>query len=310
MVGLIFAVGLLSPLVAPQRAYAGEGGIQVYVPAVYGSLRLALVPGKGLYYLNLTAFARIKADILPSGGEVWSDLDMFLFFNTFTPLYVTGAKILGGTYFFSAGFPLVYFDVSASIADENGESIQTDDLTSLGFSDIYAIPFGLSWQNEQFHVFFYEGINIPVGKYELGNPHNIGLNHWAFDTNIGFTWMVPKSGFEIDLDVGYIFNTRNTATDYLSGQSFHLDYTLGYGGELFAAGFSGYWYQQVTGDTGTGATLGSFKGMGVGIGASASYTFQVEPEPIVLTAEWITDLKTENRWKGNWITLMLVIGII
>jgi hypothetical protein len=158
-------------------------------------------------------------------------------------------------------------------------------------------------------VFVYEGINVPIGKYTPGAPDNIGLNHWAFDTNLGFTWMIPDSDFEVDFDLGFMFNTTNPATDYKSGADVHLDYTLGYNfSEPFALGFSGYFYQQVTGDSGTGATLGDFKGQGVGIGAAGTYTFSMDPIS-ALTVTYIHDLHTENRYKGDWLTFLFAIQV-
>ncbi len=300
-------LGLLAPLLAPRPAHADEGGVQIYVPGVYGSLRMALVPGKGLYYLNLAIVSKVRAPIVASGGQEWADLDLGLFANSFTPLYVTDWKLLGGTYFFGAGLPLVYYNVDAAAGGTSGAG--TTSYSSFGMSDIYAIPIGLSWQTPRVHVFVYEGINVPVGKYTLGDPKNIGLNHWAFDTNLGLTFLFPKVNLEFDADLGYTIHTINKATDYLSGNSFHLDYTLGYGfSEAFAVGFSGYYYQQVTGDQGSGATLGDFKGMGVGIGPSATYTFGMHPIA-ALTVEWIHDLKTTNRWKGDWVTALFAIQV-
>jgi hypothetical protein len=303
---MLFLIALLS---VPQTAHADEGGLQIYVPGVYGSLRLALVPGPGLYYLNLAGYGSIGADIVPNGGKQWLDLDMWLLVNSFTPVYVTDWKLFGGTYFLGAGVPIVYYNVNAKAVEGGTEYTPGSPLTSFGLSDIYAIPIGLSWQSKEFHVFIYEGINVPVGKYSLGDPQNIGLNHWSFDTNIGFTWMFPNSPLELDIDLGYTIHTTNTATDYKSGNSVHLDYTLGYDfSEPFAAGISGYYYKQVTGDSGTGATLGDFKGMGVGIGASATYTFSMDPI-IALTVEWIHDLETENRFKGDWVTALLAVQL-
>ena len=66
------------------------------------------------------------------------------------------------------------------------------------------------------------------------------------------------------------FNTENHETDYQSGTQFHLDVTIAEHlpllGGLFGIGANGFYYQQISGDSGSGATLGDFKGRMVGIG--------------------------------------------
>jgi len=54
---------------------------------------------------------------------------------------------------------------------------------------------------------------------------------------------------------------ENTATNYKTGDEFHFEWAIGR--EIatgFVLGIVGYDYRQITGDTGSGATLGPFKG--------------------------------------------------
>jgi len=60
-------------------------------------------------------------------------------------------------------------------------------------------------------------------------------------------------------------NTENPDTDYRTGTEFHLDFMLNqFLAESFGIGFHGYYYDQLTGDSGSGAILGDFKADSVG----------------------------------------------
>ena len=77
------------------------------------------------------------------------------------------------------------------------------------------------------------------------------------------------------MSTGADFNQEKPDTDYKSGTQVHLDGTLAQhfplAGGLAGAGFSAYYYQQVTGDSGSGASLGDFKAKTVGVGPTVSY---------------------------------------
>ena len=90
----------------------------------------------------------------------------------------------------------------------------------------------------------------------------------------GLMYFGQENGIEASLFAGIDFNTENDATNYQSGTQFHLDGTLAqhfplFGG-LAGVGANGYWYEQVTGDSGAGATFGSFKARTAGLGPALS----------------------------------------
>ncbi|MBP1689094.1 MAG: protein involved in meta-pathway of phenol degradation, partial [Deltaproteobacteria bacterium] len=96
---------------------------------------------------------------------------------------------------------------------------------------------------------------------------------------------------------------ENKDTDYKSGKQFHVDGTLAqhfplFGG-LAGAGVSGYYYQQVTGDSGSGATLGDFEGRTVGVGPVVSYTKKVGGHDTVFELKWLHEVETKNRLEGD-----------
>ena len=105
-----------------------------------------------------------------------------------------------------------------------------------------------------------------------------GLGYWTFEPGLLVSYLGQKNGFEATTYIGYDFNTRNTTTDYQSGQQFHIDVTvaqhLPLGKGLIGIGANGFYVKQTTGDSGCGARLGSFEEMTTGVGPVLSYAAQ------------------------------------
>ncbi len=77
----------------------------------------------------------------------------------------------------------------------------------------------------------------------------------------------------------------NTATDYQTGIEMHFEWELAehlpFG---LSAGVGGYLYQQLTGDSGSGADLGPFIGRVASVGPVLSYTFKSGEQQVTLSA--------------------------
>ena len=102
-----------------------------------------------------------------------------------------------------------------------------------------------------------------------------GLNYWTFDPIVGAAYSNAKSGLNAAAHLGYAMNTENTDTDYKSGNILHLDAAvqqiLPLGSGFANIGAEAWYFQQVTCDSGAGATLGCFKGRTAGIGPVLGY---------------------------------------
>ncbi len=110
--------------------------------------------------------------------------------------------------------------------------------------------------------------------------------------------------------LGYAINTENNATQYKSGNILHLDtavqqiFPLGSG---FAnIGAEAWYFQQVTCDSGAGATLGCFKGRTAGIGPVLGYIQPIGKEKLLFELKWLPELDTKNRLKGDYVWLKMV----
>jgi len=98
------------------------------------------------------------------------------------------------------------------------------------------------------------------GCIQFTDGKRSGPKHLSLD---GFGWLrkLPSSR------AGFTFNWENPDTDYTTGTEFHIEWALvQHLSKTLAVGIAGYHHQQVTGDSGAGATLGDFKGRVTALG--------------------------------------------
>ena len=118
----------------------------------------------------------------------------------------------------------------------------------------FPTPLILGWHTEYFHFIGLTNVYAPVGSYNTSRILNIGLNRWAFEPNVGITFVHPKYGQEVSLFRGYTVNFRNSATDYTTGNEFHLeDSSASICPKALPWVWPGFDDQQVTNDRGAGA---------------------------------------------------------
>jgi hypothetical protein len=142
----------------------------------------------------------------------------------------------------------------------------------------------------------------------------MGFNRWAIDNAAAFTWLDPKIGLELSAMAGFTYNWENPATDYKTGTEFHVEYAAVQNfSKRFALGINGYYYDQVTGDSGPGiSTLGSFKGRVAAIGPVMNLNFQVHKIPVTANLKYFREFDVKNRLEGDsgylTITMPLSVG--
>ena len=158
------------------------------------------------------------------------------------------------------------------------------------------------------HLNFYEAIVAPTGSYDKDRNVDAGLNYWSFDSTLAATYLNMETGLEISAAAGYIYNTENDDTNYQTGQEFHLDHMLNqFFSDTFAVGLHGYYYKQITGDSGSGTFLGDFKGEAAGIGPAIMWMPKIKDRDIMISAKWLHDYYTDNRLEGDhfWLNLTM-----
>jgi hypothetical protein len=112
------------------------------------------------------------------------------------------------------------------------------------------------------------------------------------------------------LHAGYAMNTENSATQYQSGSLLHVEGViqqfLPVGSGFLTLGAEGFYFVQITGDSGTGATLGDFKGMAAGVGPVLGYIQPLGTQSLVVELKWLTEVDTKKRLEGDYLWLKMV----
>lgn len=314
----------LSALVAmivlvPLFSQAEEGGGGHYMPGATASFVDAL-PGKpGFAVANYFAYYDASMDAskrLPLGGFVTAGLDATAYADTVVALYRTPLTLLGGHYVVGMAVPYVWMEVKGHVqlTGPMGNTItKTVRDTANGFGDITVYPFMLGWTglggDLKYDVRL--GIYVPTGEYKKGDLANVGKNYWTFEPAVSLSYLSSKIGLELSAFAGVDFNTKNSDTEYQTGDQFHLDVTVAqhlplFGG-LIGVGATGFYYEQINGDSGSGAVLGDFKGRTAGIGPVLSYVTKVWKKDLVVEVKWLREFDVNHRLEGDYIWFKLAM---
>ena len=147
---------------------------------------------------------------------------------------------------------------------------------------------------------------LPTGRYDKNDLANIGTNHWAVEPVYAVSYVQPK-GVVADAKIGYIFNQRNSDTDYKSGDELHADYSAGWAfGNGWTAGVGGYALQQTTSDKQHGETLAHSKTRAFAIGPSVKYD---SGKGWFASLKWQKEVVAQNRPEGNAVWLKAVFPL-
>lgn len=312
--GILAGMAVASLLSPGTRAEEGAGGH--YLPGATSTFIDAL-PGKpSVVIANAFTYYDGSADaakLLPIAGRVTLDAEATCYADTLFGIYQTPLKLLGGNYAVGAAIPWVSLDVTATVVPPVGPNFQRTDSAD-GLGDIMLYPFMLGWMHGSDIKYDVRlGAYAPTGDYDVGELANTGRNYWTFEPSASFSWLSSKIGTEASVFAGFDINTENPDTDYTSGTSFHLEATLAQHipvGKIgiFGLGANAFYYQQVSGDSGSGATLGDFEGRTVGVGPVLSFVRKVGSADLAAEVKWLPELDVEKRMKGDYVWFK--IGVV
>ncbi len=301
----LLSIAITLNLFIVSSVHAGEGGFSNYFPSTYGDFGVAIPPEPGLTYINYNLFYSAEVERAVLQGRVKTDIDTFAYFNMSALFYTLDRPVLGGRYLFGVFVPIGYVDLDADLVGQLTSVSVNESETALG--DISFIPFSGYWNTGNWYFNLYELVFAPTGQYDVDNNVNVGRNYWSFDTVFAITYLNMETGREFSLVPGFMINTKNNATDYSTGNEFHLDAMFNqFFSDTFALGLHGYYLKQVEGDSGTGALLGDFKGESYGIGPSLLWTPKVGRWYPTITANWLHDLDATNRLESDYVVITLV----
>ncbi|MBC6982145.1 transporter [Caulobacter sp. 17J80-11] len=304
----------LAALAAPARA--DEGGVSFWLPGQYAS-DAAVPPPPGFYLGGDTYVYSGDAGherSFPIGGSIVADVDGDLVAQLVTALYAPEGKVLGGGQLaLSMTGMYAWNSVSGDIrvARPNGDELtgRRDD-SVWGFGDLYPLA-SVTWNKGVNNWMAYLTGDLPVGAYDPDRLANIGLGHAAVDGGGAYTYLDPKSGREFSATAGLTYNFENPQTDYKSGVDFHLDWAASqFLNQQVYVGLAGYWYQQLTDDSGSGDRVGAFKSSVAAVGPEVGYLFSVNGRQAALNARAYWEFAAEHRLEGwaGFLTLSVPLS--
>ena len=306
---LVFQLGSVLP------CFSEEGGTGHYLPGSMASF-IDGVPSEEAFIarVNIASYRGSFDKTLPIAGidAISADASVEAFGLTFCwrpPVEIHPEW----SFAVSATIPYVIADVEASVAGSVGAApltIRRSQRTE-GLGDIILMPIMLNQRVSAELNFNYRlTVYAPTGDYEVGRLANAGKNFWTYSPTVGIVYFGQENGREASLYAGVDFNSKNTDTDYHSGDQFHIDATLAQHLPLFegiaGVGVTGFFYEQITDDSGSGARFGDFRSNASGIGPVLSYVMKTGARDLVAELKWLHEFDVRRRLEGDTIFLKVM----
>jgi len=292
----ILGAATLTTLVTAPVAVADENGRSFWVPGLFGSLAATpQQPGwsfASIYYhtsVSLTVPGNVNA-------RLNADADLGLAITS----YAFASPVLGGQ---AAVSLLVPFGRNRVSVDATGF---TDSV--IGFGDL-GPQASLRWNFGVHNWMTYITGDIPIGKYGSSRPANLGIGHGAVDAGGGYSYFNPQTGHEFSAVLGFTYNFNNTDTQYQNGVDMHIDWGVSqFVTQQWQVGLVGYFYQQLSCDSGSGNRAGCFQSRVNGIGPQIGHIFQIgEHHQGYLNLRGYKEFGAEHRPEGwnVWLTFAI-----
>ena len=321
------ALALSIAVVVSTPAIADEGGVSFWVPGFFGSLAATpQQPGfsfASIYYHTSVsaggdvAFARQvnRGHITTNfNASVVANLDARADLVMAAPSYVFATPFLGGQ---AAVVLLVPYGRSQASVDATltaalgpfgfTRSGSTSD-SATGFGDL--VPqFNVRWNAGVHNFMTYITGNLTVGKYDSASLANLGIGHNAVDAGAGYTYFNPQTGHEFSAVLGFTYNFENEHTNYQNGVDMHLDWGASqFLTKQWQVGLVGYFYDQLSCDSGSGNRVGCFESRVAGIGPQIGYVIPLsEHYQGYVNLKGYREFAAENRPDGwnVWLTFAI-----
>lgn len=280
-------------------AHAMEGGQSPYFKG-FRDFMTGVLPSPGIQVReDLYIYSGTERSTVPQGRLT---VDLKSASSILSTTFVTPYQILGGDYAFAVRGGVTNASASQSVATPRGTVSASGRLT--GFNDVVVNPIIVGWHSGYFHWNAAASVWLPAGSYDKNRTANTGKNVWAFSPQIGATYFNQKTGWEMSGAAIFVTGTTNTATNYRSGDIGQFDFAFGKAlSPQLKLGLLGYYAQQITADSGTGATLGARKMRVLGIGPGATFAFTVNDVAINMVAKYYREFDAQNTTQGDSGTL-------
>jgi hypothetical protein len=313
---ILLAAAIIALVTGRQGARADESGTSFWLLGTYATQ--AAVPSDPGLSIDMTYYSAGasagRSASFTRGGRIEVGLDTASNYILLTPTYTFESKVLGGQFAFgiTALWGNYASTVSANLVAPSGASISGalgDSMTAFG--DLFPTA-SLKWNSGVNNFMAYVTANVPVGAYDVNRQATVGMGRWALDGGLGYTWFHESKGLEFSTVAGLTYNFMNPYTAYQSGIDLHVEISASYYlTERFLAGAAGYFYQQITADSGPGATLGPFISRVAGVGPQLGYDFALGHRSASLSARGYYEFAGQNRPQGwtAWLTFVVSLGV-
>jgi hypothetical protein len=282
--------------IMPKPAVADEGGVSFWIPGFFGSLAAApQQPGWSFTTMFYNTNVKAGADVafarqvhrgninVNFTGNVNINLKAPPDIQFFAPSYTFATPVLGGqaTFFLLGAYGRNETSVSGTLTGGGplGFTVNGGRSDTLwGFGDL--IPMlTVRWNKGLDNWMVYITGDIPVGAYDPNRLANLGIGHGAIDAGGSYTYFNPQTGHEFSASLGFTYNFENTFTNYKNGIDMHLDW----GASQFVTkewqiGLVGYFYNQLSCDSGSGDRVGCFESRVVGVGPQIGHIFKIDDQ--------------------------------
>jgi hypothetical protein len=313
---ITIAACAIALIALPQHALADAGGVSFWLPGTFGSLAATPVSPGWAYetiYIHLQMNAGAGTTFVTTNGirgSVVAGLNAHADALVEGVTYTFATPVLGGQAGFSvlAAPGTIGVGINGSLTGPLGNTIsggKSDTRTTL--TDVF-YQGTLKWNQGVNNEMVYVSGNIPSGTYDSTQLANLSFGFTAVDVGAGYTYFNPQTGHEFSVTSGVTYSSPNQALQYQNGIDYHLDWGASqFISKSVQVGVAGYYFQQLTADSGPGAVLGAFKGMAVGVGPQIGFLFPVGDMQGYLNLKGYADLETDNRPKGwsTWVSFVL-----
>jgi hypothetical protein len=318
------ALALSAAIVLPAVSFADEQGVSFWLPGLFGSLAaVPQHPGWQVtainYFDSVSASGAAAAAREITVGKLSQTVNVNLNVNVKATLdlvlvdagYVFATPVFGGqlnlAMFGLVGPNSAALNGSLTLASGPFAVMREGSIsqTTTGFGDLYPQAF-IRWNNGVHNWMIYGTGDIPVGDYSSRNLANIGIGHGAVDGGGGYTYLDPKLGHEFSAVTGFTYNLINASTKYQNGVDWHLDW----GASQFLTkqifvGAVGYFYEQITPDSGCAPQLCPFESGVIGVGPQVGFIFPVGQVQAYVNLKAYGEFDAHDRPSGwnAWLTL-------
>lgn len=313
-------------MLAPAPASADQGGISFWLPGSFASLAATpLTTGWSFATIYLHSDVSAGGDVAASRtirfpnrtANLTVNLDATLQARTDVAMasatYVFSTPVLGGQFamsvfgFYGRGEANIDANITGALGPIGFARERSISDARSDFGDLFFQP-TLRWNDGVHNYMVYGLVNAPIGAYDASRLVSLGLGHVSLDIGGGYTYFDPQSGWEASAVAGFTYNFTNPSLDYQNGIDAHFDWGVSkFLSKQIHVGLAGYAYQQLTADSGAGATLGEFKSRVFGVGPQIGFLFPVGDLQGYLNLRGYKEFAAEHRPEGwnAWVTFAL-----